>query len=236
MKAGIIAAGLGERLVRGGVTTPKPLVEILGEPLIARTIRAASEAGAEEIACIVNDVYPETADFLRNTSWPVPLNLVVKTTPSSMESFFQLEPYLRDASFLLLTVDAIFPKGLLGTFVQKAKARKDAHGVLAVTPYVDDEKPLRVVLDTNHRIVDMGTGVHESSHITAGFYYFSPVVYNEMTLSRKRKYSAFREFLTHLVNNNYSLFGEEVGKTVDVDVPVDIEKAEDFLKKEDRFV
>jgi regulator of ribonuclease activity A len=56
MKAGIIAAGHGERLHAAGITTPKPLLAIGGRPLIARAIETARLAGATEIACIVNAI------------------------------------------------------------------------------------------------------------------------------------------------------------------------------------
>ncbi len=41
MKAGIIAAGLGERLIGGGIATPKPLVPIGG----------VTDAGARHSRC-----------------------------------------------------------------------------------------------------------------------------------------------------------------------------------------
>ncbi len=230
MKAGIIAAGLGERLKQRGIHTPKQLVKILGEPLIARAINEAHSAGATEVACIVNDVYPEVAEFLRTTTWPVSLKLVVKTTPSSMESFFELEEHLKDEPFLLLTVDAIFPPGLLQKFVSRAKRFVDADGVLAVTEFVDDEKPLRLITDENMRITEIGATVDESRFITAGFYYFNPSVFREKDEAREKKFTAFRQFLTLLVEKKYKIYAEEVGKTVDVDVPGDIDKAEKFLK------
>ncbi len=230
MKAGIIAAGLGERLKQGGIDTPKQLVKILGEPLIARTIKEAYAAGATEVACIVNDVYPEVSKYLRSQLWPVPLKLIVKTTPSSMESFFELEPYLNDAPFLLLTVDAIFPPGLLLKFVYSARKYHDTDGVLAVTEFVDDEKPLRLLTDSDMRVTEIGATVTESKFITAGFYYFNPSVYKEKDEARSKKFTAFRQFLTHLVEKKYKIYAEEVGKTVDVDVPGDIDKAEKFLK------
>jgi len=230
LKAGIIAAGLGERLKKGGIETPKQLLKICGEPLIGRTIREASAAGATEIACIVNDVYPEVAEYLKSETWPVPLNLVIKTTPSSMESFFELEPFLKDSPFLLLTVDAIFPPGLLKTFLDRAKKYKDADGVLAVTRYIDDEKPLRLTTGNRNRVIKIGASVVESAFITSGFYYFSQAVFREKDEARSSKFTAFRQFLTLLVEKKYKIYAEEVGKTVDVDVPNDIDKAEKFLK------
>jgi len=49
MKAGIIAAGVGERIRAGGIATPKPLLKVGGMTLISRTITAARRAGATEL-------------------------------------------------------------------------------------------------------------------------------------------------------------------------------------------
>ncbi len=84
MKAGIIAAGKGERLKNGGIFTPKPLIRLGGVPIIERTIMAAINAGANYIACIVNDIEKEVSEYLKSKSWPVTFRLVVKTTPNSM--------------------------------------------------------------------------------------------------------------------------------------------------------
>ena len=46
MKCLILAAGKGSRLSRKG--SSKPLIRLLGIPLIERTIRSASEAGIDE--------------------------------------------------------------------------------------------------------------------------------------------------------------------------------------------
>ena len=51
MKCLIIAAGKGSRLQQRGDS--KPLVPILGIPLIERVIRAAMEAGADEFYVVI---------------------------------------------------------------------------------------------------------------------------------------------------------------------------------------
>ena len=40
----------------------------------------------------------------------LPLEVVIKTTPSSMHSFYELAPYLADDKFCLTTVDTILRK------------------------------------------------------------------------------------------------------------------------------
>jgi NDP-sugar pyrophosphorylase family protein len=231
MKAAIIAAGTGERLARGGVLTPKPLVPICGEPMISRVIRASSRVNATSIACVVNDVNPEVASYLRSRRWPVPLELVVKTTPNSMESLFALAPILKDEPFLLLTVDAVFGFSALGEFLADARELVHAQGVLGLTSFVEDEKPLWVGLAEDRRITALGDGARPTPYVTAGFYYLSPELFAVMDVARAKRLAAFRQFLGLLLETGFSLYGVPGPKSVDVDRPEDIQRAEAFLRE-----
>ncbi len=231
MKAGIIAAGKGERISRRGIPIPKPLIPIGGEPLIARAIRAAAHVQVTSIACIVNDLNPAIADYLRSHPWPVPLELVTKTTASSMESLFSLAPFLNHDPFLLLTVDAVFQFETLKKFLAKASGLKEAQGVLALTRFIDDEKPLWVRMGPRRKIVDMGPAARPSRYVTAGFYYFKPDLFRMIPQAKAKRLNALRQFLGFLMESDFSLYGIPVSKTVDVDYPEDIEKAESFLRE-----
>ncbi len=228
MKAGIIAAGKGERLKNGGIFTPKPLIRLGGVPIIERTIMAAINAGANYIACIVNDIEKEVSEYLKSKSWPVTFRLVVKTTPNSMESLFNLSPFL-DEPFLLLTVDSVYPFDMLKKFVNNAQ-HFNADGVLAVTNFVDDEKPLWVKMDSNNKIFIIGDEAIPTSYITAGFYYFRPNIFKLINKARKMDLKALREFLALIIKNGYDIYGLSVKKVIDLDHPEDIKKAESFLR------
>ena len=231
MKAGIIAAGLGERFRRCGITTPKPLVAVAGKTLLARAIEAAAEAGAAEVALIINAEWPEVARYVGESAWPVPVTLTVKTTPSSMESFFTLEPHLHDSPFLLTTVDAVTAKGTLGALARAGLA-SGALGTLAVTTFVDDEKPLWVRLGADAEIVALGPSASGSGWVTSGAYFFRPAVYRHVSEARRRKLGAFREFLALLLEVGERLRGFPAGDSVDVDRPEDIPVAERFLERD----
>jgi len=231
MKAGIIAAGKGERLVQGGISIPKPLLPILGEPMIGRAIRAAATLDVTSVACIVNELNPEVVDYLKQETWPIPLDIVVKTTPSSMESLFCLAPLLKEEPFVLLTVDAIFSNDTLKDFVRKAHMIDRADGALAVTGFVDDEKPLWVKLDGHDKIVAMGNSARDGGYVTSGFYYFSPEIFSTIDDARRNNLNALRQFLGLLVKRGFSIYGIPVPKTLGVDHPKDIKQAEAFLRK-----
>ena len=108
MKYAIIAAGEGSRLAAEGITVPKPLVEVNGEYLIDRLIRIFMQNDAEEIVIICNDLTTLVAGHLVELQRdglkgrPVPLRFVVKSTPSSMHSFFEISQFLTDHHGLMI--------------------------------------------------------------------------------------------------------------------------------------
>jgi NDP-sugar pyrophosphorylase family protein len=228
MIAGIIAAGHGERLQARGLTTPKPLIEIAGRPLIARTIDAVCAAGATRIACIVNAETDRVRDYLRDTSWPVPIEIVQRTTQSSAESFLTLRPLLEAEPFLLTTVDTVCAPRALADLVAFGKASSPAASVLGVTTTVDDEKPLWAEVDTTGRIRSLGDARH-ARHVTAGVYFLQPLVYALANEGPGRVFPAFRAILGLLLDREHPLLGFDVGPSIDVDRPEDIAAAEQLL-------
>ena len=156
MRYAIIAAGEGSRLAQEGILAPKPLVKIHGEHLIDRLIRIFTMNEAEEIVVICNDLTTEVSEHLRRLQNagelcgnPLPpLRFVVKTTPSSMHSFYELSRLLaeNDKPFVLTTVDTIFReaefKDYICAFKQMLAEGED--GLMGVTAFIDDEKPLYV--------------------------------------------------------------------------------------------
>ncbi len=228
MKAGIIAAGHGERLRDAGIALPKPLVAIAGRPLIARAIDTARAAGATSVACIVNAESNAVRRFLEDTDFGVAIEIVQRTTASSAESFLALRPLLEDAPFLLLTVDSVVAPGAGRALMTGAASHPDAAGVLGVTTLVDDEKPLWAELDGDDRIVSLGEAAR-SHHVTAGVYFLKPVVYSVADARGSSGWSAFRLLLAALLAYGHPLYGHDVGACIDVDRPEDIAAAERLL-------
>jgi len=134
--------------------------------------------------------------------------------------------------FLLLTTDTVFSPTVLPAFLQHASQISHADGVLALTPFVEDEKPLWVELDIHGRIRRLGDQAREGSLVTAGIYFFTPTVYREADSARRLGFAALRQFLAHLVERGCRLYGYTVPKVIDVDRLVDIATAEAFLAEE----
>ena len=153
MKYAIIAAGEGSRLAEEGISVPKPLVKVAGQCLVDRLIRVFLANDAEEIVVVCNDLTPFVDEHLRMIERDgfegkkIPLRHIVRTTPSSMHSFYEMSQFLKDSPFVLTTVDTIFRDEEFTDYIAAFKASLadgSADGMMGVTDYVDDEKPLYV--------------------------------------------------------------------------------------------
>jgi NDP-sugar pyrophosphorylase family protein len=229
-RAALIAAGLGERLRSSGGNLPKPLVPVDGVPLIDHVFARVAATGIRDVACIFNAEADAVEEHCRRTTHGLQLQIVRRSTPSSMESLFALAPYLQDGPFLLLTVDAVFGPAVLPQLLRGVHAHPDADGVLGVHDFIDDEKPLRVRVDATARITAIGPGADDSSLITAGLYVFSPRIFTEIDAARGARLAALRQFLAHLVARDYRLYAAALPKTIDVDRPEDVAAAEAFVR------
>ena len=233
MTLGLLAAGEGSRLRAEGITTPKGMVEVGGVPMIQRTIDQFSDAGIDHICCIVNEDSPELQSWLRTAPLPVSIDLVVRSTPSSLHSLVALAPLLeeRGEHFFLTTVDAVFPPVELRPFVESAARRSsEDQGTIAVTRFVEDESPLYVDVRTeDHRIIAVGEDAVDRDWVTGGLYHFpvqSLSVARELTSAGIHR---LRRFQAELVRRNFDIRAHEFSIVIDVDHRADIERAEKVL-------
>lgn len=236
MKFAIIAAGEGSRLFREGVNRPKPLVELHGEAMIDRLIRIFNDNGAEEICIIVNRLHPETEAHVRELmqhSHGAPIRLVVKTTPSSMHSFAELAPMLSDAPFCLTTVDTIFREKDFADYIAAFRA-SGADGMMAVTDYIDDEKPLYVGTDDALNVTGFFDECNGCRYISGGIYSLSPRALHTLDRCMAEGQSRMRNFQRGLVADGLCLKAYPMNRIMDVDHADDIRKAEDFINETSR--
>lgn len=233
MKFAIIAAGEGTRLSQEGVRLPKPLVQLNGRAMIDRLIHIFMQNGAEEVVVVINNESPLTKAHLTGLEKhsDIPLRVVVKTTPSSMHSFHELSPYLKEDRFCLTTVDTVFREDEFSRFIEAFKV-SDKDGLMAVTDYVDDEKPLYIGTDTDLNI----TGFYDMpmpgvKYISGGIYCLTPQAIGTLEHCICSGMSRMRNFQRQLVSDGLRLEAYPFSKILDVDHAADIPKAEAFLNE-----
>lgn len=233
MKFAIIAAGEGSRLFREGVDRPKPLVPLCGEAMIDRLIRIFNANGAEEICIIVNRLHPETEAHVRRImarGEGAPIRLAVRTTPSSMHSFAELAPWLEDAPFCLTTVDTIFREEDFARYMAAFRS-SEADGMMAVTDYIDDEKPLYVGTDEQLDITGFFDEAGTCRYISGGIYALRPAALKTLRRCMAEGQSRMRNFQRGLVADGLHLKAYPIPRIMDVDHADDIAKAEAFIQE-----
>lgn len=230
MNYAIIAAGEGSRLAQEGIAKPKPLVELQGEPMIGRLINIMLRCNAESISIIVNEFMTEVREYLESLELPVPFNLVVKTTPSSMHSLWHLSRVIPQGKFCLTTVDTIFREEDFKGYIEAFETDNEHDGMWAVTPFVDDEKPLWVEVDDQMGITAFrDKGWDGARYVSGGVYAMTDKAFSVLDDCINQGISRMRNFQRALVDNGYRLQAYSIDKIVDVDHAEDIATAEAFL-------
>lgn len=238
MKYAIIAAGEGSRLASEGIAAPKPLVKVGGECLIDRLIRIFAKSGADEIYVICNEQatavakHIETLEHDGYQGTKLPLRHIVKSTPSSMHSFYELSRLVGEGPVVLTTVDTIFRKEEFAAYVDSfEKAIVQGYDcMMGVTDYIDDEKPLYVGTDEDDNITGFFDKYEDGCrYISGGIYGLTAPCIRTLEECMAKGISRMRNFQRALVADGLKLKAYPFSKVLDVDHASDIEKAEQFI-------
>ena len=194
---------------------------------------------ATEIVVICNEQMSDVASHLKMiqdkglNGLHVPLRFVIKSTPSSMHSFYELRHFLRDEPFILTTVDTIFDESEFHDYVLSFQD-KIAHGtdaLMGVTDYIDDEKPLYVGVDNVMRVNGYyDTPQADSRFISAGIYGLTAPSLDILEACIEKGESRMRNFQRALVAANLRIEAFPLTKVFDIDHIEDIRKADEGVK------
>src|SRR5262249_34114247 len=146
-----------------------------GTPLIHWTASSMIAAGAQEIAILFNSRGQAAQDYLQGQGWPVRWTFLKADTGSSWESFRLVSRMLADKyeRFLMSTVDALIPSEEIAGFAEfasKTLPSSEPAAALAVTRFVEDDKPLWADLDMKGQITAMGPACRQREFATCGLY------------------------------------------------------------------
>lgn len=230
LTGGIIAAGEGSRLKRDGLRIPKPMVPVAGIPLIERVVGRFVNVGITQLRIIFNEDDRECARFIRERFPNLDIRYIVKTTRSSYESFWEVGRQSGPGPILMSTVDWICPESAFRRFVDQALACRRASIVLAVTPFVADEKPLWVTIDPSGRVTAIGGS--SGNVVTAGLYLVSGSVFAKAP--HPSSLGRLRDFLVRMVHDGAPVYGVVIDQVVDVDRAEDLQLAETLIRQQDR--
>jgi NDP-sugar pyrophosphorylase family protein len=234
MNYAIIAAGEGSRLASEGFPLPKPMVSLGGEMMIDRLIGIFMRNQAERIRIIINENSPELEAHLLELSAHLPIDIIKKSTPSSLHSAFELLSGANEIDAVCLTTtDTIFREEEFAAFISDFESNANLDGQMAVTSFIDDESPLFVHVNEAEMITAFtDTNEMQTSFVSGGIYCLRKSAIEVLEKSVSGGTSRMRNFQRQLLEEGIKLKAYPFSKIVDVDHISDIETAELFLSQE----
>ena len=189
IKCLIIAAGKGSRLQQSGDS--KPLIPILGIPLIERVIRSAMEAGADEFYVVIGWQSDLVRDFLERLA----KRLAIRITPLVNEdwekenglSVLKARDVLQEP-FLLLMADHLFDPEIVRALT--THSLPDGEVALVVdndihNPLIDLDDVTRVRVK-NGNICDIGKGITDFNGFDTGIFLCSSAIFEALEQNREK--------------------------------------------------
>jgi NDP-sugar pyrophosphorylase family protein len=231
MHFAILAAGEGSRLREEGILQPKPLIPLGDLLLVERLINLAKINGFSSISVVTNEIYTELKEWFMELELDIPFNLVLKTTPSSMHSLFALRNHLRDTPFCLTTVDSIFDEKEFAQYITFVRNNPQLDGTMAVTRFVEDEKPLWINTSSDLTITGFHSQFENQEFVSGGIYCLQPSIFPVLDAAIANGMQRMRNFQQELVEKGFILKAFEFSKIIDIDHALDLIEARNFLRQ-----
>ena len=130
-----------------------------------------------------------------------------------------------------MTIDSIFKESEFSSFIDIMGKDKEYDGLIAVTDFVDDEKPLWVKINNNFNILGFNNLKESTNYVTGGIYFFRKDIFEHTETAIKLNMNRLRNFLQYLIEMGVKLRAIPFSKIIDIDHKKDLIEAENFLKQ-----
>lgn len=231
MHALILAGGEGARLRADGVATPKAFVEIGGRPLLFRLVETLRDLGCVSITAAVRRSVLHQAAGLARDAAGVGLTVVPCDTPSSLHTLARGLEAVPPGPILCTMVDTVMRAAdWEQLFARGDRLLQDgADACVAVTSFVDDEKPLWVTRRPDGMVRAFGAERVTPALVTGGVYFLSSGIRDLAPRVVSLGVERMRGFLGWLVEHGYHVATAEVERIVDLDRGRDLAQAVTWL-------
>ncbi len=226
MKAVILCGGLGTRLGSLTKETPKPLLEVAGQPFIAHVLNHLTRARIDELVLAVGFQWRKLQAFVGDNWDGVPVQYSVEAQPLGTGG--AISAAMESASLpeaLVVNGDTLFDIDI-PSFIKFAKD-KDAQVCIALRKVEDCYRFGRVSLATDGELVTFGEKAERGPGlINGGIYYLRRDALSEIN---PKTFSFETDFLAqkHPRHTVYGLTSNAY--FIDIGVPVDLQRAQTGL-------
>ena len=235
MHALILAGGEGSRLRSDGVSTPKPFVELDGQPLLLRLGGNLRALGCESVTALVRGSALDRAGPRLHLDASDAMRVVACETPSSLHTLARGLEMVPPGPVLCSMVDTVMRSSdWQELFVRgDQQLSRGADACVAVTPFIDDERPLYVARHPAGAVAAFQETPSVPALVTGGVYFLSSRIRSLVPRVLGLGISRMREFLRWLVEHGYRIETWEVARIVDLDRGRDLALAAAWLSRGD---
>ena len=227
----ILAGGEGSRLTAEGVTVPKPLVQVGGEPLVVHLLGVMAGLGCETLTCMVRADFTAVFRLLEGRKFGAPVSVRACRTSTSMHTLAEGLQSVPAGPVFCTMVDTVMPaahwREVYAATVQGLAEGADA--MLAVTAFVDDESPLYVRTDAAGVVQALSDELLAPARVTGGAYGFSPAAREAAAEAVGQGVQRMRGFLKWLVARGSRVGTISVPRIIDIDHQSDLRLANAWL-------
>ncbi|NLC11415.1 MAG: NTP transferase domain-containing protein [Firmicutes bacterium] len=250
MKAVIIAAGEGSRMCNtlGSSSLPKPILPLLGIPIIERIIRASKRAGINDFIVVTGYRGEKIKDYLGdgkrlgvkiryafNQQWPM----------GNAYSLLAARPFIEpEERFFLLMGDHIFEPALLHNFLKHVEERvgksslpeksQKLHFLAVETSFpkeLDLDEATKALI-TGENITGLGKELKQFNGVDTGLFNFHYHIFDILTENIENSNGSISSALQPIIsNNNLKAFQFKNLFWQDIDNRTDLEQAKRRLLK-----
>ena len=239
MKAVLLAAGEGVRLLPVTATRPKHLIKLGGKPILQFCLEAVKAAGITEVIIITNYMGEAIRQYFNDgEGLGLSINYVEQEKVLGTGNATGIaEPYVND-DFVLIYGDLLFGLETVKNVLQSYKPGKMS-GVMGVVPVDKPENYGIIELDEEKRVKRIiekpAAGKAPSILANAGVYVFSHEIFDKIKKIdySKRKELELTDAVTMLASEDKTVLASELSKDdwFDVGRPWDLLDANNWALK-----
>jgi UDP-N-acetylglucosamine diphosphorylase / glucose-1-phosphate thymidylyltransferase / UDP-N-acetylgalactosamine diphosphorylase / glucosamine-1-phosphate N-acetyltransferase / galactosamine-1-phosphate N-acetyltransferase len=174
MKVIVPMAGRGSRFKNVGETTPKPLIPVLGKPMLYWALKSIDGLEYSQLIFIALKEHDVNFDLKKTLNKlygdDITLILIDEVTEGQLCTVLAAEEYLNSSEDILITSSDTFVKSKIKEHISKKS--DDCAGLISVADLPGDRWSFAKVDDAG-RVVEVAEKRRISNHASTGLYYFS---------------------------------------------------------------
>ena len=228
MQAIILAGGIGTRLSGLLKGLPKPMVSINGKPFLSILMKKLINEGVSSLILSVGYRNEKIKRYFGNSYKSVPIYYSVEETPLGTGGAIKKSlEYVSDDTILIFNGDSFFDIDINNFFTFHKEHFCDISIAIKKTKQTD--RYGTVVINKRHRITKFKEKAKvKNTYINCGSYVVNRKIFDNIDIKNN-----FFSFEKDILESNYKFlingFASN-GKFIDIGVPKDLIKAENFFK------